>query len=179
MKKIGFLIVAILAMLQSCNNTPNSPQKPEEHQGQTTMSNLPFTEVGTHQGGKMPVDWKFSYRKLSPTEIELKFDATIQPKWNIYSAFLESVDGPVPTTFNFETAGVSTDGKLVEQSEHRFEGHDKTFDMNIVKYKESVSFTQRLKMPEKCNNIKGYLEYMACDDEKCLPPTEVEFEIRF
>jgi Disulphide bond corrector protein DsbC len=179
MKNLLFSI-AFLLFLQACNNNPTTTPTPAEPTPNATVTpGAAFVQAGTHEDAKQPVKWTFSYRKTSAKTVELKFDAAIQPKWKIYSSTMDNVDGPAPTTFTFETPGVTTDGKLIEESTHRIEGIDVAFKMHIVKFKEAVSFTQKLSIPENCNNIKGFLEYIACDDEKCLPPKTVEFEVRF
>ncbi|RMG85503.1 MAG: DUF255 domain-containing protein, partial [Bacteroidetes bacterium] len=64
-----------------------------------------------------------------------------------------------------------------ENSDHRKEGHDPMFDMNIVKFAESVTFTQKIKVNDPAKPVTGYLEYMTCDNTRCLPPKEVDFKI--
>ncbi|RMG86796.1 MAG: hypothetical protein D6714_03540, partial [Bacteroidetes bacterium] len=94
-----------------------------------------------------PVKWSFSTEKVNDQEYNLKFTATIEPGWYVYSQFLEGEDGPIPTSFNFdESDHFELVGKAVENSDHRKEGHDPMFDMNIVKFAESVTFTQKIKV---------------------------------
>ena len=73
-----------------------------------------------------------------------------------------------------ETEGMERIGKT-EESGHKIEGYDNIFLMNITKYKEDVTFKQRLKLPKDAAFVSGIITFMTCDEEQCLPPTEVEF----
>ncbi|RMF28069.1 MAG: hypothetical protein D6765_06545 [Bacteroidetes bacterium] len=123
-----------------------------------------------------PVSWTFESRALGEGEYELVMTADLDPGWNIYSQYLESDDGPVRTSFYFELPdGVELLGKTSEEG-HRKEGYDSLFDMNVVKFSGRVVFRQRVKAPAG-GHIQGAVEYMTCDDERCLPPREVPFSI--
>jgi len=121
-----------------------------------------------------PVHWETDYRAISDTEFDLIFKATMDPHWAIYSQFLDE-GGPIPTTFVY-TAGnhFQLSGKTKETGE-KYEGYDPLFEMNVVKYKKQAVFTQRVKVSDLSQPISGYLTYMTCDDERCLPPTDVDF----
>jgi hypothetical protein len=124
-----------------------------------------------------PVTWSFSKKKISDTEYDLIFKASIQKGWYTYSQYLESDDGPVRTSFNYDKGNHFTlVGKNKEISSHRKEGPEPLFDnMNLIKFSEEVTFVQRIKLADATKAIKGYLEFMTCDNEKCLPPEEVDF----
>ena len=126
-----------------------------------------------------PVKWSMSQKKVTETEYELVFKADIEPGWNVYSQYLESDEGPIPTSFNYEEgAHFELVGKNVEEG-HKKEGHDEIFDMNLIKFYKEVTFTQRVKIKDASKPITGYLEFMTCDDERCLPPTEKDFSFDF
>lgn len=122
-----------------------------------------------------PVKWSTTYEQISDQEFNLQFIATIDEGWVIYSQYLENEDGPVPTGFfydegdHFELVGKN------EESGNRKEAYDKVFDMQLIKLSKKAIFTQKVKVKDFSKPIKGYLEFMTCDDEKCLPPTEEEF----
>lgn len=122
-----------------------------------------------------PVSWTTSYEHVEGNEYLLIFEAEIESGWAVYSQFLESDEGPVATTLNYE----STDhfkllGKA-EESGHKKEGFDAIFEMNVTKFNDEFRIVQRVEVTEDMP-IKGYLNYMTCDDERCLPPTDVEFD---
>ncbi len=123
-----------------------------------------------------PVSWTFESRVLGAGEYELVMTAELDPGWNIYSQYLESDDGPVRTTFYYELPeGVELLGKTSEEG-HRKEGYDRLFEMNVVKFSGRVVFRQRVKAPAGAV-VQGAVEYMTCDEERCLPPREVPFSI--
>ena len=124
-----------------------------------------------------PVKWSFSSEKVNNTEFNLKFTATIESGWYVYSQYLESDDGPVKTSFTYDKgAHFSLVGKNVETSGHRKELNDPLFDnMKVIKFSDKVVFTQKVKVTDLSKPIAGYLEFMTCDNQRCLPPKEVDF----
>ena len=122
-----------------------------------------------------PVKWAFSQEKTGDGEYILNVRATIDQNWAVYSQHLDE-DGPIPTTFYFnEQEGLELVGEVEEISEHRYDGFDKVFQMNVVKYKEEVTFAQKVKVTDDVSAVNGEFEFMTCDDERCLPPQYVEF----
>ncbi len=121
-----------------------------------------------------PVKWSYEAQKVSDGEYDLVFTAHISDGWYVYSQYLESDDGPIPTSFSWgENDGVEFVGKTNEDG-HKHEGFDEMFEMNVVKYSGKPTFTQRVKVASNVL-LTGYVEYMTCDNDRCLPPTEVEF----
>ncbi|MFQ5447109.1 MAG: protein-disulfide reductase DsbD family protein, partial [Saprospiraceae bacterium] len=97
--------------------------------------------------------------------------------WYIYSQFLDE-GGPEPTEFVLdESDNAEAPGKVTEQSDHKVEGYDPMFDMNITKYKGEAIFTQKIKVQDASQPVTGYVYFMTCDDTKCLPPAEVPFKV--
>ncbi len=123
-----------------------------------------------------PVSWETSYKQVSDTEFDLIFTATIEDNWVIYSQYLPEADiRPIPTGFYFDPGEhFETMGKVKEGGNKKTK-HDKVFDMELTKFYGTGIFTQRVKVTDLSQPITGYLEFMCCDDERCLPPTEVDF----
>jgi thiol:disulfide interchange protein len=122
-----------------------------------------------------PVKWKFSQKQISDTEVELYFEATLEKKWHLYAQKLESDLGPVPTSFVFEESAQYERMGEVKEPKPKVE-YDPNFEMNLSFFEKQVKFTQRIKIKSETDfKLKGYVEYMVCDDEKCLPPTERDF----
>lgn len=122
-----------------------------------------------------PVKWTFEFEQVSPEVYDLKFIGTIDPGWYVYSQYLESDDGPIRTAIVFEDETIfSKEGKPTETGK-RTEGFDQIFEMNVIKFSDQMILTQRIKISDPTQIIKGYIEYMTCDDEKCLPPAEDNF----
>jgi len=123
-----------------------------------------------------PVKWTTTHQQTADGEFDLIFTATIDDGWSIYSQYLESDDGPVRTTFEFEKPdGYSLVGKNVETGNKK-EGYDELFDMNVIKFYKKAVFTQKVKVTDYSKPIVGYFEFMSCDATKCLPPDMVDFE---
>lgn len=123
-----------------------------------------------------PVKWDFAAKKIQDTEYEITFTATVDSGWSIYSQYTDP-SGPVPTAFGFdENANLEFIGKPVETGKKK-EAFDDLFGVNVIKFSGVVTFTQKVKVKSGNNTVKGYLEFMSCDDEKCLPPKEVDFNI--
>ncbi len=133
---------------------------------------------GDDDGPKIedPVSWEFSKEELGNNEYMLNFKATIEDGWYIYSQNIEE-GGPLPTSVNFEDIkGFEVVGdKAEEVSDHQKKGFDDIFEMEVTKFAKEVSFQQKIKATNPNANIKGYMRFMSCDAEKCLPPQEEEF----
>lgn len=126
-----------------------------------------------------PVTWSWDKKDLGNGEYDLVFTAEIQEGWAVYSQYLESDDGPVATSFTFEEGDhFQTVGKNVESGNIQTK-YDKVFEMNLSKFKGKGIFTQKVKVSDDSEPIVGYLEFMTCDDTRCLPPTYVDFSFAF
>ena len=125
-----------------------------------------------------PVKWDYKSVKTGDRTYDVIFQATIESGWFIYSQYLDGEDGPIPTSFNFDDGDhFSVKGKNEECDYNRKEVFDKLFDMNLVKYQKRAIFRQAIEVSDPTKPLMGYLEFMTCDDEKCLPPAQVDFEI--
>lgn len=121
-----------------------------------------------------PVQFKTELKIISDTEAQIVFTGTIETGWHVYSTDLPK-DGPISATFNIDkTEGVETEGKLTPEGKE-MEAYDKVFDMKLRYFEEKAVFVQKLKITSPTYFIEGYLQYGACNDENCLPPTDVEF----
>jgi len=121
-----------------------------------------------------PVDWQFSHEKLDDNEYELKLTANMDPGWYIYGTELEA-GGPIPTRIDFDAGeGFELVGELqYPDAEVKF---DPNFDMDIPMYGESVTFVQRVRvLTAGTITVSGEVEYMSCDDTRCLPPDYLGF----
>ncbi len=125
-----------------------------------------------------PVKWYFTVNKISDTEAELQLRATIDKGWHVYSMKQESNDGPISLTFEFEkNKNYSLNGKIVEPEPHKM--YDKNFEMNVKYYEKEVIYKQKVKiLSQESFSIKGLLNFQTCDDQMCLPPTDVDFEFK-
>ena len=123
-----------------------------------------------------PVKWSTSYEHVGGDEFMLVYKASIEDGWNIYSQYLESDDGPIPTSFTYDNgAHFELVGKN-EEGGDRKEVFDEVFQMNVAKFFKEAIFSQKVKVVDYSKPITGYLEFMTCDDKQCLPPAEESFE---
>lgn len=121
-----------------------------------------------------PVKFKAELKTISDTEAQIVFTGKIDAGWHVYSTDLPS-GGPISATFNAEKIeGAELVGKLTPQGKE-IEDFDKVFEMKLRYFEHTATFIQKLKITGATYMIEGYMEFGACNDENCLPPTEVPF----
>ena len=124
---------------------------------------------------KDPVKFKTELTSVSDTEAEVVFTAAIDNGWHVYSTDLGD-GGPISATFNVDNkSGVELVGKLKPVGKE-VSTFDKLFEMKVRYFENTAKFVQKVKFTGGAYEIEGYLEYGACDDESCLPPTQVPFK---
>ena len=122
-----------------------------------------------------PIKFKTEWNKISDTEAEIIFKATIEKGWHVYSTELGD-GGPISATFNIDDIkGAEVIGKLMPKGKE-IEEMDPLFEMKVRYFEDKATFIQKIKITDDNYSIKGYLEYGACNNENCLPPTSVEFK---
>ncbi|MGI4832281.1 MAG: protein-disulfide reductase DsbD domain-containing protein [Janthinobacterium lividum] len=123
-----------------------------------------------------PVHWSYAAKRTSPTEAVVLLRATIDPTWHIYSQNVKD-GGPVKTTITFDPSpSYALVGKTAEPAP--ITRLEKTFNMQVSYFEKAVVFQQKVKLAGKGPaTVKGKLEFMTCNDEKCLPPDEITFSI--
>ena len=121
-----------------------------------------------------PVKFSVAQNKLSDSEFEIVFTGSIDPGWHVYSTDIPE-GGPTPATINFdEQKGVEPVGKLTARgSVHK--AFDELFGMEVTYMEGTAVFVQKMRITEASYSVKGYLNYGACNDQNCMPPTNVEF----
>lgn len=124
-----------------------------------------------------PVHFSVSQKKVAPNEIEVTFSGKIDAGWHVYSTALPA-DGPISATITTEkNEGAAPKGSLGHRGKE-INQYDNMFGMNLRFFENSVTFYQRYKLTGKTYHVKGYLEYGSCNDEMCMPPTQVEFDFK-
>lgn len=122
-----------------------------------------------------PVKFNSELKTLATGEAEAVFTAAIDKGWHVYSTDL-SDGGPISATFNVEKiSGAEVVGKLKPVGKE-ISTFDKLFEMKVRYFENTAQFVQKLKLTGGAYQIEGYLEYGACNDENCLPPTQVPFK---
>jgi thiol:disulfide interchange protein DsbD len=122
-----------------------------------------------------PVHFRSELKMLEGENAEIVFTATIDPGWHVYSTDLGN-DGPIEATFNAtKMEGAEKVGKLTPRG-NAIKKFDNMFGMELKYFEHSATFVQKIKFTKPQYDIDCYLEYGACNDEMCLPPTQVDFK---
>lgn len=124
-----------------------------------------------------PVTWSHELKITGKTTGEIIHKATIEDKWHLYGMNIPK-NGPRPTRIVYENlTNAEKDGDIIAKSK-LLEVFDKSFDMNLSWYANEAIFVQKIKFKDAAQvKIEGYVEFMACDDERCLPPVQDEFSL--
>lgn len=132
--------------------------------------------VGVKAQIETPVKWSYAAKRISSTEAVVFLRATIADGWHIYSQDVKD-GGPIKTSFTFTPSKeFSLVGKATEPTP--ITKYEKSFSMNVSYFEKSVTFQQKIKLKSpNASVVKGQLEYMTCNDRKCLPPEDVDFSI--
>jgi thiol:disulfide interchange protein len=143
------------------------------------ISTLAFTLIFTiGLFAQTPTTWKFDKKDLGNGEYEFTYTAAISSGWVTYSMLVDPDLGPVPTEISIEKPpkGVKI-GKVVESTKNRKSGYDKLFGGEVIKFSKQAVYTQKITIDENYNGdaIEGYVYFMTCNDEKCMPPKYIDF----
>lgn len=123
------------------------------------------------------VSWDATIEKSAEDEYTLVLKGEIEYGWYLYSQYLENDEGPIPTKVYLEELdGLEKVGQAEELGD-KVEGYDAVFMMNVTKYKENITIRQKVNLPAGTTFFTGFVEFMTCDDEQCLPPSQVEFAV--
>ena len=122
-----------------------------------------------------PVHFRSELKTTGGNGAEIIFQATIDDGWHVYSTNLGQ-DGPIEATFNVnKIEGAETVGPLTARG-NEIKKYDEIFGMELKYFERSVTFVQKIRFTQPRYDIDCYLEYGACNDKSCLPPSEVAFK---
>lgn len=120
------------------------------------------------------INFKASQKQVSDTEFDIVFTGTMASGWHVYD--MNEKNGPIPASFNVDKkSGVQLVGGM-KANKKPVKHYEEMFGADVLFYENSVTFTQRVKITEKDYSIEGFLEYGACNDQACMPPTSVDFK---
>ena len=141
-----------------------------------TLLLLLFLSVVANGQMMNPVHFKSELKTTKGTsEGEIIFSATIDAGWHVYSTDLGE-DGPISASFNVvKMEGVETVGKLTPKG-NVVKKYDEMFGMELKFFEKTATFVQKIRFTKPEYVIDCYLEYGACNDQSCMPPTEVTFK---
>lgn len=122
-----------------------------------------------------PVKWSFEVKNITENSADVTFKATMDEGWHLYGINIPK-DGPRPTSFVFEKLqGAKKDGELNALSK-LIESYDPNFGMKLNWYANEAVFVQKISFDDISKvALEAYVEFMACNDESCLPPVREEF----
>jgi hypothetical protein len=124
-----------------------------------------------------PVKWTFSAKKINATTYEVRLSATIEDEWHIYSQTTPD-GGPVATSISFNRNPLLTLDGAVKESGKLEEHFEELFGVQVKQFSKKVDFIQEVKLKSSVKtNIAGSVTFMTCNDEQCMPPKTVSFNI--
>ena len=119
------------------------------------------------------VNFSHYVKQTADDEITIFFNGKMSDGWHIYSQ--NEKNGPTPTTLTISSIkGAELVGKLTADQKP-IKKFEEVFDAEVMYFEKSVLFSQKLKLTDSKYAVEGYLEYGACNDQNCLPPTSVDF----
>lgn len=122
-----------------------------------------------------PIHFHSELKRISDTEAELLFQATIDAGWHVYSTGLGN-NGPISATFHADRMeGAQTVGALKARGKE-VKQFDKMFGMEVRYFEQAVTFVQKIRFTQPRYDISCYVEYGACSDQMCLPPSSAELK---
>lgn len=142
----------------------------------TLLSVLMITTLASAQSAKQ-VRWSFTSKKIAEKTYEIHMTASLNGNWHLYAQNV-GVDGPVPTAFTYtKNPLLLVDGKPKEVGKV-IKKKEEVWGGVVNYYEKSVNFIQVVKVKGNIKtNIAGKVEFMVCDDQQCLPPSQVEFTV--
>nr|WP_321453222.1 protein-disulfide reductase DsbD domain-containing protein [uncultured Carboxylicivirga sp.] len=124
---------------------------------------------------KEPVKWRFELKEVNQYEVQVVAYASIEHGWKMYGLDVPE-GGPVPTEFTFEKVDAIRPLKKAVENDKPTVKFDEVFSMEVPFFKEKAVFSQNIRVTKKPVKLKGYVTFMCCNDEMCMPPTDVDFE---
>lgn len=126
-----------------------------------------------------PIKWSFDSNQVGPHDYELIFKADYNSPWVVYSKD-NGGDGPIPTSIHFTSKNVKVVGDAVEIG-NKIKKQDPLFDMSVIKFEAGKPFVtkQRVTINDLSKPVTGYVTFMTCNNEVCLPPRNEEFSFTF
>ncbi|TLX76957.1 DUF255 domain-containing protein [Labilibacter sediminis] len=123
---------------------------------------------------EQPVSWQFSHTKVEDGKYKLTFKANIESGWHLYSVSLPE-GGPIATSINYESSDIIMSKEDLVESPAPEKHYDSAFDMELAYWSNQATISQIVEVTSGAESISGYVEFMVCDDERCLPPDQVDF----
>jgi DsbC/DsbD-like thiol-disulfide interchange protein len=125
-----------------------------------------------------PVSWSYEAKKKTADTYEVILTATVDEPWHLYSQNTGK-GGPIPTTVSFKANPLISKSGAVKEVGKLEKTYDENFKTDVLYYSDKVQFVQTVKVKGGVKtNISGTVEYMVCNDSKCLPPVKKTFDLK-
>ena len=125
-----------------------------------------------------PVKWSYAATKKGDKMYQVVLTAALPKPWHIYSQSTPD-GGPRPTKISFQKNPLLVAEGAIKENGALKTTHDPNFGVDVKYYADKVEFVQLIKLKSAAKtNVSGTIEYMVCNDEKCLPPTKQSFDIK-
>lgn len=130
------------------------------------------------------VKWLYNMKKISDKTYEVHIKAAVQSPWHIYSQNTPD-GGPLATKFSFnKTPFIQLQGKVRENGKVVIK-HEDAFGVDVKYFDGDVEFVQVITLRQAQGNkksikttVSGTINFMACNNEQCLPPKEISFSVK-
>lgn len=125
-----------------------------------------------------PITWNYDIEKISDSEYILRYIATAEDGWTVYSQFNDPDEGPVPTKIYYDEGDHYEVIDTSTEKGHQKKGMDPYFGVEVTKFLSDEPFVieHKVSVSDPSKDITGGLEYMACDDTSCLPPDFIDIK---
>ena len=125
-----------------------------------------------------PVNWKYNAKKIADKTYEVHLIATVQSPWHIYSQTTPD-SGPLPTKISFHKNPMVTFAGELKEGGKLLRRYEEVFGIDVKYFESKADFIQVVKLKNNVKtNINGTIEFMACNDEQCLPPATINFSVK-
>jgi len=125
-----------------------------------------------------PVNWSYEAKKKTADTYEVIITAEVDQPWHLYSQNTGK-GGPIPTTISFKANPLINKTGAVKELGKLEKNYDENFKTDVLYYSDKVQFVQTVKVKGGVKtNISGTIEYMVCNDSKCLPPVKKSFDLK-
>ena len=137
----------------------------------------PIDDAQAVDGLKKTTTWVASLEKINASEYNLVLKAKIQDKWYLYSQIQDNkdsddYDGPYPTAFNYDPGDNYELVGKTNESDNMKRVRDAVFEMDVNKFSNEATFTQKIKITDFSKPVTAYFEYQTCDDKQCIMNTD-------
>jgi len=134
------------------------------------------TQLSEAQSNKQ-VQWNYSAKKLDNNTFEVHMTATINGDYHLYAQEAGG-EGPIPTSFTFvKNPLLVLDGKVKEVGKV-IKKYESAWNHDVKYYEKNVDFVQLVKIKGNAKtNLAGKVEFMVCNEQRCLPPSDVEIKV--